>query len=73
VLISDQTPWLGLVSRGAGWDLPLGRPDVFRQAIEEAALFDQETYTRWSDNARRYAEEYLSASNFKEDYIKLFS
>jgi glycosyltransferase involved in cell wall biosynthesis len=73
VLISDQTPWLGLVSRGAGWDLPLGRPDVFRQAVEEAALFDQEAYTRWSDNARRYAEEYLSASNFKEAYIKLFS
>jgi glycosyltransferase involved in cell wall biosynthesis len=73
VLISDQTPWLGLATRCAGWDLPLGRPDVFRQAIEDAALFDQGDYTRWSDNARRYAEEYLTGSNFKEDYIKLFS
>jgi glycosyltransferase involved in cell wall biosynthesis len=73
VLISDQTPWLGLVSRSAGWDLPLGRPGIFREAVEEAAQFDQQEYTRWSDSARRYAEEYLSASNFKEDYIKLFS
>jgi glycosyltransferase involved in cell wall biosynthesis len=73
VLISDQTPWLGLVARGAGWDLPLGQPEVFRQAIEDAAQFDQGDYTRWSDNARQYAEEYLTGSNFKEDYKTLFS
>ena len=36
VLISDQTPWRGLSEVGAGWDLPLDKPDLFRQACKRS-------------------------------------
>ena len=35
VLISDQTPWHQLDSRGAGWEIPLDQPDRFRQALQQ--------------------------------------
>ena len=44
VLISDQTPWLGLADRKAGWDLPLQGTDGFTRVIEAAAQQDQETF-----------------------------
>lgn len=40
VLIGDQTPWLDLPRLRAGWDLPLGEPWRFTQAIEEMAALD---------------------------------
>ena len=72
-LISDQTPWRDLQQAGAGWDLSLAQPDAFRQAIERAAAFDQQEYTRWSQNARAFAEQHLNRGNIKEQYLKLFS
>lgn len=43
VLISDQTPWQDLESKGVGWDLPLARPDLFAKVINE---------TIWPQSAR---------------------
>ena len=37
ILVSDQTPWRELQSRGLGWDIPLDQPEKFVKAIEEAA------------------------------------
>lgn len=34
VLLSDNTPWRNLESRGYGWDLPLNKPELFICAIE---------------------------------------
>jgi glycosyltransferase involved in cell wall biosynthesis len=36
-LISDRTPWRGLVRRGVGWDLPLEDRDAFRSVIDSCA------------------------------------
>jgi glycosyltransferase involved in cell wall biosynthesis len=72
VIISDQTPWRGLEKRKAGWDIPLSRPDQFRQAIELAAGFDQPEYDEWSLQAWDFAHQYEKNLNSKEDYIKLF-
>lgn len=36
-LISDTTPWRGLLQSGAGEDLPLADPDAFAVAIDRAA------------------------------------
>ena len=72
VLISDQTPWRHLIGKKAGWDLPLDRPDGFRQVIEEVAAFDQQEYTRWCLATRKYMEDYLSKLNTKDEYLKLF-
>lgn len=34
VLISDQTPWKDIEEKGAGWQFPLNRTDLFISAIE---------------------------------------
>jgi glycosyltransferase involved in cell wall biosynthesis len=73
VLISDQTPWKELQRAKAGWDLPLNRPELFLQAIEQAAGFDQEEYNAWRSGALRYVREYIDGLNIKEEYLKLFS
>ena len=73
VLISDQTPWKGLAAAGAGWDLPLDRPETFRQALEEAVAFDQQEYTGRCGQTRKFVEAYMRNSDLKEKYQKLFS
>jgi glycosyltransferase involved in cell wall biosynthesis len=72
-LISDQTPWRGLTTREAGWDLPLDRPDLFLQAIGQAASFSGEEYTRWSRSAAGSVRNYVDNLNLKEEYRKLFT
>jgi glycosyltransferase involved in cell wall biosynthesis len=45
VLISDQTPWVGLSEKGAGWELPLGDAPLFGNAILH--------YSQLSDSEKR--------------------
>jgi glycosyltransferase involved in cell wall biosynthesis len=72
VLISDQTPWRGLQSAGAGWDLSLDRPEAFRLAIEEAAAYDGEEYEGLCRTTRKYIEDYIAGLDLKDGYKKLF-
>ena len=55
VLVSDQTPWRDLTTAGVGWDLPLDRPDAFRDVLESCIATDAATFASWSDGAARYA------------------
>jgi len=73
VLISDQTPWRGLEGVHAGWDLSLERPELFRQAMEDAAGFDQEEYNRWSQSTFRYVQDFVAGSTLRKDYLHLFN
>lgn len=72
VLISDKTPWLGLGSEQAGYDLPLEK-GLFRQALEKLATMDQETYDKWSLSTFSYAAKVQSSINLKDSYRELFS
>lgn len=72
VLISDQTPWRGLQAAGAGWDLALDEPGLFREAIEQAGAFGQGEYEEWCRSAGRYLKDYLGRLNLKSAYQKLF-
>jgi glycosyltransferase involved in cell wall biosynthesis len=60
-LLSDQTPWRGLESRGAGWDLPLAAPERFRAAIERVAAMDGHEFRAAAGQARRFAREFTAA------------
>jgi len=55
VVISDQTPWLDLESRNAGWALPLSDPDAFVKVIERYADFPLATRVQVSRSAHEYA------------------
>ena len=72
VLISDQTPWKKLEAVKAGWDLPLDRPDLFREAIRQAAAFGQAEYAAWCEATLNYVRNYIGQLNLKDEYLKLF-
>jgi glycosyltransferase involved in cell wall biosynthesis len=63
VLISDQTPWRGLEAQGAGWDLPLSRPDLFAQRIEDIARMDGGARDALRSGAQSLALDYLENCN----------
>ena len=72
VLISDQTPWLGLAARKAGWDLPLSDPDGFARVVEEVAGWDQARSDEWAAGAWEYARQFIENPELQRQYLKLF-
>jgi glycosyltransferase involved in cell wall biosynthesis len=54
VLISDRTPWRGLESAGAGWDLPLDRSDLFRNALQKCVGMTAGELQMMRESARSY-------------------
>jgi glycosyltransferase involved in cell wall biosynthesis len=60
VLISDQTPWRGLASAGAGWDLPLDE-QCFADALRTFQASVPADRTAMRVAARRFSERFDSA------------
>jgi glycosyltransferase involved in cell wall biosynthesis len=72
VLISDRTPWRGLEEKGVGWDLPLERPEAFREVLQRCVAMDEATRQAFSLRAWEYAARPLVGS-YGEVYMNLFS
>jgi glycosyltransferase involved in cell wall biosynthesis len=72
VLISDQTPWLGLQELQAGWSLPLDGVAGFVSALEQAAAMRAEEYVVWSGAAQAYARAFVAQAGLEEAYRGLF-
>lgn len=72
VLISDQTPWLGLAVKKAGWDLPLADATAFSRTLEVAADWDQETFDEWVQAAWSYAHRFIHNPELQNQYLRLF-
>lgn len=51
VLLSDRTPWHGLREKGAGWNLPLDRPELFRAALQQCIDMDNRAFQEMSARA----------------------
>lgn len=62
VLISDQTPWRNLEEKNIGWDLPLGRPELFRAVLKKCIDMEKEEYQIWSEKAMNYGLKTLKNS-----------
>jgi len=73
VLISDQTPWLKLADRKAGWDVPLDQPEYYTSIIEKIASWDQQQYDEYAMAAWQYAKHFISNPALIEQYNNLFS
>ena len=73
VLISDQTPWLGLPEKKTGWDLPLKDAGAFTRVIEEAAGWDQAQFDEWARASWSYAHHFINNPELQSQYLKLFS
>jgi glycosyltransferase involved in cell wall biosynthesis len=59
-LISDQTFWRGLQSRGVGWDLPLGEAGQFHASLQRCVDMDEVEFQSLSSAARRFGQEVAS-------------
>lgn len=72
VLISDQTPWLHLQTKKAGWHLSLHNINGFKEVIEFVADCNQQQYDEYAHGAWQFAADYISKNEEKENYITLF-
>jgi glycosyltransferase involved in cell wall biosynthesis len=72
VLVSDQTPWRDLTAARVGWDLPLDRPDAFRNVLETCITTDRTTFADWSERAARYAWRHATDDGPIEASRRLF-
>lgn len=59
VLLSDQTPWRRLEEQGVGWDLPLDRPERFREALACMVQLDQAAFDDMRRSAAQFARRFL--------------
>jgi len=57
VLVSDRTPWRGLVRYGAGWDLPLDDVEGMRAVLQRCVDMDEEEFRPWSAHAAHFGRE----------------
>jgi len=73
VLISDQTPWLQLAQKKAGWDVPLNEPEKFAQIIDEMASWQQAQFEEWALSAWHFARLFIENPALKKQYLNLFS
>ena len=73
VLISDQTPWLGLQADKAGWDLPLTDLAGFARVVEEVAGWDQANFDEWAKASWNYAHRFIKNPELRNQYIRLFT
>ncbi len=72
VLLSDQTPWTGIVEAGAGWVLPLDDTAAFANAVDMFARMGSEDHNRMMAAVRSYAGETLCPQKDVEDSRRLF-
>jgi glycosyltransferase involved in cell wall biosynthesis len=72
VIISDRTPWRGLESAAAGWDLPLSDPVRLRETIDRCAAMGEKEYELMSRAARAYASKVLGDPDVLERNRRLF-
>lgn len=73
VIISDQTPWKGLMSEGAGWDIPLKNKKGFINAINTIVDSDTKESERFVQCAHKYILKRLSIEGLKNQYITAFN
>lgn len=71
-LLSDQTPWMDLEARGAGWVMPLEDRALWHKTIQDCVDMDDETYRRHSGQARGYIRDLAQPGKEREANRRLF-
>lgn len=73
VLISDQTPWRNLPDSKAGWDLHLKNAEAFTAVLQQVSEMNNGEFQEWCKGAWNLAHDYITNSDLKNQYLKLFS
>lgn len=73
VLTSDQTPWHKMDSMGAGWEIPLDRPDRFQQALQQYDSMDLSGRIGMHRSALSYGMEVSDNKQTLQDNAAMFN
>ena len=73
VLISNQTPWLKLNEKKAGWDVDITSQNCLMQYIGVASNWSQDDFETYCKGAWQIAHHYISNPNLIVDYNNLFA
>ena len=73
VITSDQTPWTGLSTRRAGWELPLGDHDRWRDVLQQCVDMSDDAYADTSVRSRSFGQQIASADTSLENARLLHS
>ncbi len=60
VLISDLTPWRDLEAKGVGWDVPLDKPEKYREVLEQCANMSLNDFINISSVVDAFANEVVN-------------
>ncbi len=72
VLTSDQTPWLGLTGKKAGWDIPLEDRRCWIEVLQRCVDMDGAEYSALSDSTASFAKAWTESPEGQELNKKLF-
>jgi glycosyltransferase involved in cell wall biosynthesis len=72
VLIANNTAFRRLEEKNAGWDLPIGDVEGFRNVLRKCAAMSQEEWLHWSEGARRLAAQIAGNSEVTDRYRLAF-
>jgi len=72
VIISDKTRWKQLKEKNIGWDIVLDKISEFAETIDSAAIINQLDYSKMSEAAFHYAQQYNNNPELIEQNRHLF-
>lgn len=73
VLLSDQTPWVSLESKKAGWDIPLEKKDEILKVLQKMIFMEQSEFNQFSNGALEYAKKVIHNPEDIAQNLRLFS
>lgn len=72
VVLSDQTPWHGVLTRDVGWIYPLSDAAPYALAIEAYWGMSEEARAAMAERALAYGDEVARGSAAVHDHIRMF-
>lgn len=71
LIISDQTPWINLESKGIGWDISLDKPKQWIDIINHCISLDNDNYSEISAAGREFASRWLKNPSIEESTLRV--
>ncbi|MCW3807481.1 glycosyltransferase family 4 protein [Plebeiibacterium marinum] len=77
VLISDQTPWRGLIDEKCGWDIQLNERREMKElsdwstALSDLLEMEQDEFDKWCEGARAKADGFICNPELEKSYKEL--
>tara|TARA_B100000780_G_scaffold273911_1_gene238144 strand:- start:7152 stop:8279 length:1128 start_codon:yes stop_codon:yes gene_type:complete len=71
-IISDQTPWVNLQEKNAGWDINLDNHKEYGVVLDALFHMDPPRFSELSQSVINYINSHLNSCDLKSEYIKFF-